>query len=265
MPPNRKSWRRREQRCSLPNETGACDNAPTQTRAVPSCRPLLSSEYSSQPWQSDDQCPHAADSRARYGRPRELPLGITIRPPIPDDASQGDTQNLSEGFPRRPAPLSLSDSFDPLKLTHTSYPSSGQMPTPYAHGYADDTRGAVADATLWNPAWTNAAGRSSPLTPTEDLGRSGGQGLPTDRRLSRSGLRPRSADSSSSMSMAGSTLPAQNAPWSSSLPPTFLVISRPASWPRSSLPIATPDHVYGTNEASPEGCPLPPPYRSRRT
>lgn len=48
--------------------------------------------------------------------------------------------------------------FTPSKLTQTSYPSSGEMPTPYAHGYTTDTSGAVVDASLWNPAWANAAG-----------------------------------------------------------------------------------------------------------
>jgi D-alanyl-D-alanine carboxypeptidase len=49
--------------------------------------------------------------------------------------------------------------FAPLNMTHTSYPSSGQMPAPYAHGETMQTLdGKVADATLWNPAWANAAG-----------------------------------------------------------------------------------------------------------
>ncbi|WP_221889765.1 serine hydrolase [Streptomyces sp. WAC06614] len=50
--------------------------------------------------------------------------------------------------------------FTPLKLTRTSWPSDGNMPAPYAHGYTNQTvDGTVADATLWNPSWANAAGQ----------------------------------------------------------------------------------------------------------
>lgn len=48
---------------------------------------------------------------------------------------------------------------DPLRLAQTSYPSSGNMPVPFAHGETNQTAdGKVADATFWNPSWGNAAG-----------------------------------------------------------------------------------------------------------
>lgn len=48
--------------------------------------------------------------------------------------------------------------FDPLRLGRTSFPSSGQLPEPYAHGYTSGPDGATVDASLWNPAWAGAAG-----------------------------------------------------------------------------------------------------------
>ncbi|WP_327281644.1 MULTISPECIES: serine hydrolase domain-containing protein [unclassified Streptomyces] len=49
--------------------------------------------------------------------------------------------------------------FTPLKLRGTSLPGDSAMPDPHAHGYTDFTpKGAVADATNWNPSWAWAAG-----------------------------------------------------------------------------------------------------------
>jgi D-alanyl-D-alanine carboxypeptidase len=48
---------------------------------------------------------------------------------------------------------------DALRLAQTSYPTSGNMPAPFAHGETNQTAdGKVADATFWNPSWGNAAG-----------------------------------------------------------------------------------------------------------
>jgi D-alanyl-D-alanine carboxypeptidase len=44
-------------------------------------------------------------------------------------------------------------------MNNTNFPSTGNMPTPYAHGYSNQTAdGQVADVTLWNPSWAWAAG-----------------------------------------------------------------------------------------------------------
>lgn len=48
--------------------------------------------------------------------------------------------------------------FAPLRLSQTSYPSSGELPAPYAHGYTAGPDGKEVDASLWNPAWAGAAG-----------------------------------------------------------------------------------------------------------
>ncbi|MEV4414817.1 serine hydrolase domain-containing protein [Catellatospora sp. NPDC049609] len=48
--------------------------------------------------------------------------------------------------------------FEPLRLTHTSCPATGELPAPYARGYTRGAGGAVADASLWNPSWAGAAG-----------------------------------------------------------------------------------------------------------
>jgi D-alanyl-D-alanine carboxypeptidase len=67
--------------------------------------------------------------------------------------------------------------FDPLGLTHTSYPPNGLMPTPYAHGYNKSPEGEIFDAALWNPSWGDAAGQDR-LQPRrhEALGVGVGQG-----------------------------------------------------------------------------------------
>jgi D-alanyl-D-alanine carboxypeptidase len=53
--------------------------------------------------------------------------------------------------------------FDPLGMTHTSYPYSTALPTPYLSGYtnqdADGTGDGVFDATHWNPTSFGAAGQ----------------------------------------------------------------------------------------------------------
>jgi D-alanyl-D-alanine carboxypeptidase len=60
--------------------------------------------------------------------------------------------------------LSLGDYFErnifgALGLGRTSYPPNGSMPVPYAHGYTKAPDGQILDATLWNPAWGDAAGK----------------------------------------------------------------------------------------------------------
>ena len=48
----------------------------------------------------------------------------------------------------------------PLGLNDTSWPSTAEMPTPFAHGYTQQTpSGNEADATRFNPSWGNAAGQ----------------------------------------------------------------------------------------------------------
>jgi D-alanyl-D-alanine carboxypeptidase len=49
--------------------------------------------------------------------------------------------------------------FGPLGLAQTSYPSNGNLPGPYAHGYNKAPDGRIVDATLWNPSWADAAGK----------------------------------------------------------------------------------------------------------
>jgi D-alanyl-D-alanine carboxypeptidase len=49
--------------------------------------------------------------------------------------------------------------FGPLGMAQTSYPANGLMPGPYAHGYNQAPDGAIFDATLWNPSWSDAAGQ----------------------------------------------------------------------------------------------------------
>ncbi|KXW68218.1 beta-lactamase [Mycolicibacterium phlei DSM 43072] len=49
--------------------------------------------------------------------------------------------------------------FGPLGLTQTSYPANGWLPEPFDHGYTEAPDGAIVDATLWNPAWADAAGK----------------------------------------------------------------------------------------------------------
>jgi D-alanyl-D-alanine carboxypeptidase len=64
----------------------------------------------------------------------------------------------------RVAGLPLGDYFEqrifgPVGLKQTSYPPTGSMPEPFAHGYTKMPDDAVVDTTFWNPAWTDAAGR----------------------------------------------------------------------------------------------------------
>jgi len=49
--------------------------------------------------------------------------------------------------------------FDPLGLSQTSYPPDGNLQVPYAHGYTQSPDGDTLDATLWNPSWSQAAGK----------------------------------------------------------------------------------------------------------
>ena len=66
--------------------------------------------------------------------------------------------------------------FGPLGLDHTSYPTNGWLPGPYADGYNQGPDGTVYDTALWNPSWGNAAGKvvstaADLRTWTEALGR----------------------------------------------------------------------------------------------
>jgi D-alanyl-D-alanine carboxypeptidase len=47
----------------------------------------------------------------------------------------------------------------PAHLGHTTFPAGAEFPTPYPHGYTNQTlNGQIADATNWNPSWGWAAG-----------------------------------------------------------------------------------------------------------
>ena len=51
-------------------------------------------------------------------------------------------------------------SFKPLGLTETVWPASGDLPSPYAHGFTTQTLDdKIADATHWNPSWGFTAGQ----------------------------------------------------------------------------------------------------------
>ncbi|MCW1960198.1 MAG: beta-lactamase family protein [Mycobacterium sp.] len=57
---------------------------------------------------------------------------------------------------------------DPLRLTHTIFPTGAQFPGPHARGYTDpDLGGAAVDATDWNSSITWAAGAM--ISTLEDL------------------------------------------------------------------------------------------------
>jgi D-alanyl-D-alanine carboxypeptidase len=50
--------------------------------------------------------------------------------------------------------------FTPLRLRHTVWPTTGEMPRPYSHGYTEQTLdGKRADATDRNPSWAFSAGQ----------------------------------------------------------------------------------------------------------
>lgn len=52
------------------------------------------------------------------------------------------------------------ESFQPLGLTNTVWPTTSALPVPYAHGITDQTlNGKTADATHWNPSWAFTAGK----------------------------------------------------------------------------------------------------------
>jgi D-alanyl-D-alanine carboxypeptidase len=47
----------------------------------------------------------------------------------------------------------------PMGLTHTYWPDSGAMATPYVHGYSrQDDSGNLTDVSAWNPSWGYTAG-----------------------------------------------------------------------------------------------------------
>jgi D-alanyl-D-alanine carboxypeptidase len=55
--------------------------------------------------------------------------------------------------------------FEPLGLTHTSFPAVPGLPRPFAHGYLPAANGLISapggrpvDVTAWNPSWAWAAG-----------------------------------------------------------------------------------------------------------
>jgi D-alanyl-D-alanine carboxypeptidase len=46
----------------------------------------------------------------------------------------------------------------PMGLSHTYWPDSGDLPTPYAHGYTESEGGEILDASHWNPSVAYTAG-----------------------------------------------------------------------------------------------------------
>ncbi|MEE1786136.1 serine hydrolase [Streptomyces sp. SP17BM10] len=67
---------------------------------------------------------------------------------------------LVERLGGQPAGRFLTDQvITPASLGQTSFPINGTMPSPYAHGYTDQTpNGAITDSTNWNPSWAWTAG-----------------------------------------------------------------------------------------------------------
>jgi D-alanyl-D-alanine carboxypeptidase len=56
---------------------------------------------------------------------------------------------------------------DPLRMTHTSYPSTSAMPRPFSHGYIPQPNFALRDITSTNPAF--AAGAGAMISTLADL------------------------------------------------------------------------------------------------
>lgn len=102
----------------------------------------------------------------------------------------------------KPLPMALYDTIlGPLQLTHTVWPTDGQMPSPYAHGYTlQNLVGRRTDATFNDPSWANAAGEL--ISTTVDLrkwARTLGSGsllkpATQARRLEFNGLKPNSKE-----------------------------------------------------------------------
>lgn len=90
--------------------------------------------------------------------------------------------------------------FAPTGLDRTSYPGSGALPDPHAHGYLELPEGPIADATLWNPSWGDAAGKI--VSTTADL-RSWAKTLGTGALLSPQTQALRLADPSAAAPGAG--------------------------------------------------------------
>ncbi|MFG2987782.1 serine hydrolase domain-containing protein [Streptomyces sp. NPDC048257] len=73
------------------------------------------------------------------------------------------------------------DVLGPAGLRRTVFPTSPALPTPYAHGYTDQTAsGKVEDSTHWNPSWAWVAGEM--ISDVQDL-RSWAQTLATGTLL----------------------------------------------------------------------------------
>jgi D-alanyl-D-alanine carboxypeptidase len=89
--------------------------------------------------------------------------------------------------------------FGPLRMTHTSLPSTALMPAPYAHGYSNQTlNGKIGDVTSWNPSWGWTAGAM--VSTLDDLYRWAGalgQGSLLSPRLRQARLQGISAGHSS--------------------------------------------------------------------
>ncbi|MER5934786.1 serine hydrolase domain-containing protein [Streptomyces sp. NPDC002054] len=85
----------------------------------------------------------APDARWQYSNTNTVLLGLLIE--------KVSGKSLGE-FLRQ-------EVFAPVRLSDTVFPTDAAMPEPYAHGYTDFTpTGKTADASLWNPSWTWAAG-----------------------------------------------------------------------------------------------------------
>ncbi|MFE2409230.1 serine hydrolase domain-containing protein [Kitasatospora sp. NPDC059408] len=67
---------------------------------------------------------------------------------------------LVEKLGGQPAEQFITDQvITPASLSQTSFPSGTSIPSPYAHGYTEQTpTGAIADATNWDPSWAWTAG-----------------------------------------------------------------------------------------------------------
>jgi len=47
---------------------------------------------------------------------------------------------------------------DPLKMSHTSYPLTAELPIPFVHGYSDFRNKFYDQSTFWDPSWARGAG-----------------------------------------------------------------------------------------------------------
>ncbi|WP_241776550.1 serine hydrolase domain-containing protein [Mycolicibacterium phlei] len=156
--------------------------------------------------------------------------------------------------------------FGPLGLTQTSYPANGWLPEPFDHGYTEAPDGAIVDATLWNPAWADAAGKIvSNIYDLRTWARALGSGaLLSAGRRRRPGRTTRSRSStcrggavttatSRAMRQSRCICPNATPPWLFSSTPTFpscIQRGRSPTTSRGSRPLATSTNLARNRRSS---------------